>query len=95
MTRYKDDGLTVIGIHYPEFSYEADYDNLVAALDRLKIEYPVAQDNDGATWHAYGQRYWPTIYLIDKRGYLRYQRIGEGGYEDTEAAIQALLAENT
>jgi thiol-disulfide isomerase/thioredoxin len=92
--RYHEQGLQVIGIHFPEFSYEADYNNLVAALARLDVPYPVAQDNDGLTWDAYGQRYWPTLYLIDKRGNLRYQRIGEGGYEQTEAAIRALLAEN-
>jgi thiol-disulfide isomerase/thioredoxin len=90
---YHDQGLTVIGIHYPEFSYEADYNNLVAALKRLDVPYPVAQDNDGATWRAYGQRYWPTLYLIDKRGNIRYQRIGEGGYGTTEQVIQDLLAE--
>lgn len=92
--RYHLLGLQVVGIHFPEFSYEADYNNLVAALKRLDVSYPVAQDNDGATWNAYGQRYWPTLYLIDKRGQIRYQRIGEGGYTQTETAIQALLAES-
>ncbi len=90
---YHDQGLEVIGIHYPEFSYEADYNNLVAAVKRLDVRYPVAQDNDGATWRAYGQRYWPTLYLIDKRGNIRYQRIGEGGYDTTEQVIQDLLGE--
>ena len=90
---YGDQGLTVIGVHYPEFDYERNYDNLVAALGRLDVRYPVAQDNDGITWRAYGQRYWPTLYLIDKRGNIRYQRIGEGGYDDTEEAITLLLAE--
>jgi thiol-disulfide isomerase/thioredoxin len=91
---YHDQGLTVIGVHFPEFSYEADYNNLVAALKRLDVPYAVAQDNDGATWSAYGQRYWPTLYLIDRQGNIRYQRIGEGGYDQTDAAIHALLAEN-
>lgn len=90
---YAEQGLTVIGVHYPEFQYERDIDNLRAAMDRLGVTYPVAQDNDGLTWRAYNQRYWPTIYLIDKRGDIRYIRIGEGRYEQTEAAIQALLAE--
>ena len=90
---YHDKGLTVISVHYPEFSFEADYNNLVDALKRLNVPYPVAQDNDGATWDAYGQRYWPTVYLIDKQGNIRYQQIGEGGYDQTDAAIQALLAE--
>jgi len=92
---YHDKGLTVIGVHYPEFAEEADYNNLVAALKRLDVPFPVAQDNDGATWDAYGQRYWPTVYLIDKRGNIRYEQIGEGGYDQTETAIQELLAENT
>ena len=57
------------------------------------IEYAVAQDNDGATWRAYRNQYWPTLYLIDKRGHIRYVHIGEGAYEETERNIQALLAE--
>jgi len=57
------------------------------------VTYAVAQDNDGATWQAYNNHYWPTLYLIDKRGHLRYQHIGEGAYAEAEAAIQALLAE--
>ncbi len=57
------------------------------------MTYPVGIDNDGATWNAYNQRYWPTLYLIDKQGQIRYLRIGEGNYDATEAAIQALLAE--
>ncbi|MBI1256771.1 MAG: redoxin domain-containing protein [Chloroflexi bacterium] len=92
---YHDQGLNVVGIHFPEFSYEADYNNLVAAVKRLEIPFPVGQDNDGATWNAYGQRYWPTVYLIDKQGNIRYVHIGEGGYNETEIAIQGLLAENT
>ena len=92
---YHDQGLTVIGVHFPEFDYEANYDNLVAALKRLDIPFPVAQDNDAATWNAYGQRYWPTVYLIDKVGNIRYLHIGEGGYDQTETAIQDLLAETT
>jgi thiol-disulfide isomerase/thioredoxin len=92
--RYKDQGLVIIGNHYPEFDYEADLDNLKEAVSRNGIEYAVAQDNDGLTWQAYDNRYWPTLYLIDKRGHLRYVHIGEGAYTETEAAIQALLAEN-
>jgi hypothetical protein len=91
--KYSEEGLVVIGNHYPEFSYEADLDNLKDAIQRLEIPYPVAVDNDGATWRAYNNRYWPTLYLIDKRGHLRYQHIGEGRYEEIEAAIQALLSE--
>jgi hypothetical protein len=91
---YKDDGLVVIGNHYPEFSYEADLDNLKQALVDLNIPYPVAVDNDRETWSAYNNRYWPTLYLIDKRGYIRYIHIGEGAYEETEQAIITLLNEN-
>lgn len=86
-------GLVVIGNHYPEFGYEEDLDNLKDAIRRLEITYPVAQDNDGATWRLYNTRYWPTLYLIDKRGHLRYRHIGEGAYDEAEAAIQSLLAE--
>jgi hypothetical protein len=91
--KYNSQGLVVIGNHYPEFQYEADLDNLKDAIQRLEIPYAVAQDNDGKTWKAYHNRYWPTLYLIDKQGFIRYQHIGEGGYEETEAAIQALLME--
>ncbi len=90
---YADQGLVVIGNHYPEFDYEADLGNLKEALVRLEVPYPVAQDNDRATWSAYRNRYWPTLYLIDKNGHIRYTHIGEGAYPETEAAIQALLAE--
>jgi thiol-disulfide isomerase/thioredoxin len=90
---YHNQGLTVIGNHYPEFSHERDLSNLQEALARWEIEYPVAQDNEGRTWRAYKNHYWPTLYLIDKHGDLRYVHVGEGAYEETEAAIQQLLAE--
>ena len=92
-TAYKDQGLIIIGNHYPEFRHETDLKNLTEAVSRLGIEYAVAQDNEGATWNAYRVRYWPTLFLIDKQGHIRYQHIGEGRYQETEAAIQALLAE--
>ena len=85
----------IIGNHYPEFSYERDLDNLKDAVQFYDISYPVAQDNDGHTWRAYNNRYWPTLYLIDKWGRIRYTHIGEGAYVETEAAILALLAETT
>lgn len=91
--KYRDRGLVVIGNHYPEFSFEENLTNLQAAVSDYGIEYAVAQDNDGATWRAYKNRYWPTLYLIDKNGRLRYIHIGEGRYRETEAAIQTLLAE--
>lgn len=92
-SKYADQGLVIIGNHYPEFNYEKDLDNLAQAVADLDIEYPVAQDNDGKTWRAFGNRYWPTKYLIDKHGRIRYRHIGEGRYAETEAAIQTLLAE--
>ncbi len=91
--KYQDQGLVIIGNHYPEFSYEEDLGNLREAVKDLGIEYPIAQDNQGETWQAYHNRYWPTLYLIDKKGTIRYRHIGEGNYAETEAAIQTLLAE--
>jgi hypothetical protein len=91
--KYESQGLVIIGNHYPEFGYERQLENLTEAIQRLEIPYPVAQDNDGGTWRAYNNRYWPTLYLIDKHGDIRYRHIGEGSYRETEAAIQALLAE--
>jgi len=83
----------VVGVHYPEFSYEEDINNVAEAAERLGITYPIAIDNAGLTWRAYDQRYWPTRYVLDKRGHIRYTHIGEGAYDETEAVIQALLAE--
>lgn len=91
---YADEGLVVIGNHYPEFQYEHELANLRAAIDRNGVTYPILQDNDRETWRAYNNRYWPTIYLIDKQGQVRYVHIGEGRYNNTEIAIQALLAES-
>lgn len=86
--------MVVIGNHYPEFSHERNLDNLTEAVIELGIAYPVAQDNDGKTWRAYQTRYWPTLFLIDKQGNIRYTHIGEGAYSETEAAIQELLIES-
>jgi hypothetical protein len=83
----------VIGNHYPEFNHERDLDNLMDAIERLDIPFPVAQDNQARTWRVYNNRYWPTLYLIDKWGRIRYSHIGEGAYQETELAIQALLNE--
>lgn len=91
--KYESQGLVVIGNHYPEFEYEEDLGNLKQAIVDLNIPYPVAQDNDGTTWQAYNSRYWPTLYLIDKTGHLRFMHIGEGRYEEIEQAIQNLLNE--
>ena len=91
--KYKDQGLVIIGNHYPEFSYEENLDNLKEAISRFGIEYAVAQDNNGETWRAYKNHYWPALYLIDKQGHIRYVHIGEGRYKETEENIKALLEE--
>jgi hypothetical protein len=91
--KYNGDDFTVIGVHYPEFSYEEKIENVQEATVRLGVAYPVAIDNDGKTWRAYEQRFWPTRYLIDKNGYIRYKHIGEGAYAETEALIKSLMAE--
>ncbi len=93
-SKYKDQGLVIIGNHFPEFDYEADLENLKDAIAREGIEYAVAQDNDGATWRAYDNHYWPALYLIDKQGHIRYVHIGEGRYKETEENIKALLEES-
>jgi thiol-disulfide isomerase/thioredoxin len=93
-TKYAKQGLVVIGNHFPEFNYERDLGNLKDALQQLNVPYAVAQDNDGSTWRAYGARYWPSLFLIDKRGHLRYTHIGEGAYGETEQAIRDLLRED-
>ena len=92
-SKYKDAGLVIIGNHFPEFSYEADLANLKDVIEREDIQYAVAQDNDGATWKAYKNHYWPALYLIDKQGHIRYVHIGEGRYSETEKNIKALLEE--
>jgi cytochrome c biogenesis protein CcdA/thiol-disulfide isomerase/thioredoxin len=91
--RYHDAGLTIIGIHAPEFPFERDADNVASAIKRNGLEYPVAQDNDFATWNAYGNQFWPAKYLIDARGRIRYAHFGEGAYDQTEGAVRTLLRE--
>ena len=90
---YAGQGFVIIGNHFPEFAHERELENLKTAVQELEVPYPVLQDNEGITWRAYNNRYWPTLYLIDKRGHIRYRRIGEGDYERTETAIRALLDE--
>jgi thiol-disulfide isomerase/thioredoxin len=92
--RYRDDGLTIVGVHTPEFTFEREAANVERAVAQNRLRYPVAQDNDYATWSAWGNQYWPAKYLIDGRGRVRYAHFGEGAYEETEAAIRALLAES-
>jgi cytochrome c biogenesis protein CcdA/thiol-disulfide isomerase/thioredoxin len=91
--RYGEDGLTVVGVHTPEFPFEREAGNVADAIEQNGLGYAVAQDNEYATWSAYGNEYWPAKYLIDAQGRVRYTHFGEGEYEETEAAIRELLAE--
>ena len=91
--KYKDQGLVVIGVHSPEFAFEKNIDNVRRAVRDLKVEYPVAIDNAYAIWRAFGNQYWPAHYFIDAEGRIRHHHFGEGDYEESEAAIRALLAE--
>jgi cytochrome c biogenesis protein CcdA/thiol-disulfide isomerase/thioredoxin len=91
--KYKDQGLVVIGVHAPEFAFEKSIKNVRAAVADLKIDYPVAIDNDYAIWRAFNNQYWPAHYFIDAEGRIRRHHFGEGDYEESEHAIQLLLAE--
>lgn len=91
--KYKEQGLVVVGVHTPEYAFEKSTPNVQAALKRLDVRYPVAQDNSYATWSAFHNQFWPALYLIDADGRIVYQHFGEGRYAETEAAIQKLLAE--
>lgn len=90
---YREAGLTIVGVHSPEFAFERVPDNVRSAARRLGVRYPVALDNDFATWRAYDNSYWPAKYLIDKTGRIRYQHFGEGAYGKTESWIRRLLGE--
>jgi hypothetical protein len=84
---------TVVGVHSPELAFERSVVNVERAVREDGLEYPVGLDNDFVAWNAYGNRYWPTMYLIDRAGQIRYTQIGEGNYGGTETAIRTLLAE--
>jgi thiol-disulfide isomerase/thioredoxin len=91
--RYADKGLTVIGVHSPEFDHERKAANLRREVESLDIHYPVVSDNDFKTWNAYDVSAWPTMFLIDKYGRIRWIHVGEGKYDEAEREIQKLLAE--
>ena len=91
--KYEGSGLTVVGIHSPEFFWEKSLNKVKAESERLGIKFPVLQDNDFDNWNRYLVRAWPTLVLIDRRGIIRYRHIGEGAYDKTEATIKQLLAE--
>ena len=90
---YSQQGLTIVGVHTPEFPYERNLNNVRNALDKHGIKYPVAIDNQYKTWRAYNNRYWPHLFLADKRGHLRFHHIGEGAYADTDRRVRELLSE--
>jgi cytochrome c biogenesis protein CcdA/thiol-disulfide isomerase/thioredoxin len=91
--RYRGSGFEIVGVHSPEFAFEREQDNVRAAASSLGVDYPVALDNDFATWKAYRNQYWPAKYLIDRDGHIRYTHFGEGAYGRTEEHIRTLLAE--
>jgi cytochrome c biogenesis protein CcdA/thiol-disulfide isomerase/thioredoxin len=94
-SHYQKDGLVVIGVEAPEFSYEKIPSNVAAAVKQDGLTYPIAIDGDLATWNAYQNQYWPAEYLIDRNGNVRREHFGEGEYDQTEQAIRGLLAENS
>ena len=91
--KYRKDGLTIVGVHTPEFPFEREASNVQTAIDENDIRYPVVQDNEQATWNAYGNQYWPAEYFIDAQGRVRYVHFGEGEYGEKEKVIRELLAE--
>ena len=92
---YKDKGFIVVGVHTPEFPFEKSTDNVQAAVKRHGIRYPVAQDNEYATWNAYHNQYWPAQYIVDRNGTIVFEHAGEGQYEEIERTIQRLLDGNS
>ena len=91
--KYKDQGLVVIGVHAPEFAFEKNIDNVRWAVKEMRVNYPVAVDNEHTIWRAFKNNYWPALYFIDAQGRLRHHHFGEGSYEQSEKIIQELLAE--
>jgi thiol-disulfide isomerase/thioredoxin len=91
--KYRDQGLVVIGVHAPEFEFEKQLANARWGAEHFRVDYPVAVDNDFEIWRAFGNQYWPALYLFDGRGRVRHRHFGEGDYERSEQVIQELLAE--
>lgn len=88
---YKADGLVVVGVHTPEYDEERDPATVKAAIRRFGIDWPVAIDNDRATWNAWGNQFWPALYLVDRQGHVVYRHFGEGHYAEAEAKVRELL----
>lgn len=93
--KYADQGLLIIGVHSPEFEFEKIPENVQMSIEKHGINYPVVMDNDMETWKAFENRYWPRKYIADHEGYIRYDHIGEGGYQETEKIIQQLIKERS
>jgi len=91
--KYRDHGVVVIGVHTPEFPFEHDLENVRRAAKDMKVEYPIAIDNDYAIWDAFDNHYWPALYLVDAQGHIRAHHFGEGAYEQSEMMLQHVLAE--
>ena len=91
--KYRDQGLVVIGVHAPEFAFEKNLDNVRRAVKDMRVDYPVAVDNDHVIWRAFSNQYWPALYFVDAQGRVRHHHFGEGSYEQSEMIIQQLLAE--
>jgi thiol-disulfide isomerase/thioredoxin len=88
--RYGEDGLVVIGVHTPEFSFEHDIDNVQRAAMSMEVDYPIAIDNEYAIWNAFSNQYWPALYVVDATGQIRHHQFGEGAYDESERVIQQL-----
>ncbi len=93
--KYKDRGLVIIGVHTPEFPHEKSASNVAAAVKRHHIRYPVAQDNNFATWNAYNNQYWPAQYIVDQQGRIVYRHAGEGAYDTIENTVRRLLSRSS
>lgn len=91
--KYRTEGLTVIGVHTPELDQEREWPNVTQAVKQLGISYPVVSDNAFETWNAYGVAAWPTVFILDKKGRIRFRHTGEGAYGIEEQVIKKLLAE--
>ncbi len=91
--QYRDKGLTIIGVHTPELDLERNADELRREVTALGLKYPIVTDNDYSTWKAYGVEAWPTLFVLDKQGRVRWTHVGEGAYDETEDVIKKLLAE--
>jgi thiol-disulfide isomerase/thioredoxin len=91
--KYRDSGFVIVGVHTPEFPFERDLENVRQAARAMRVEYPIALDSDYGVWNAFGNRYWPAVYLVDTEGRIRYHHFGEGEYDEGEWMIQELLRE--